>query len=165
LKNEEEILEYLKRWFEGAKKVVLAGIGNSIRMDDFVGVKIIQNLEGKVSEDVQLIECETVPESYLENIIEFAPTHVLLMDAAVLGYEPGEFHLLDPEIVADVPAVTTHMLPLRIFCEYIKKMTGAKISLLLIEPENTDFGEGLSKKVEAASELLTKMMLELFAQP
>jgi hydrogenase 3 maturation protease len=165
LKNEEEILEYLKRWFEGAKKVVLAGIGNSIRMDDFVGVKIIQNLEGKVSEDVQLIECETVPESYLENIIEFAPTHVLLMDAAVLGYEPGKFHLLDPEIVADVPAVTTHMLPLRIFCEYIKKMTGAKISMLLIEPENTDFGEGLSKKVEAASELITKMMLELFPQP
>jgi hypothetical protein len=44
-------------------------------------------------------------------------------------------------------------------------MTGAKISMLLIEPENTDFGEGLSKKVEAASELITKMMLELFPQP
>jgi hypothetical protein len=41
-------------------------------------------------------------------------------------------------------------------------MTGAKISLLLIEPENTDFGEGLTQKVEAASEQITKILLELF---
>jgi len=47
-------------------------------MDDFVGVKIVKNLEGKVSDGVQLIECETVPESFLETIIEFSPTHVLL---------------------------------------------------------------------------------------
>jgi hydrogenase maturation protease len=85
-----------------------------------------------------------------------------LIDAAVLGFEPGDFHLVDPEIVANVPAVTTHMLPLRIFCEYIIKMTGAKISLLLIEPENTDFGEGLTQKVEAASGRITKILLELF---
>jgi hydrogenase 3 maturation protease len=161
-KNKNGIQESLKKWFAGAKKIVIAGIGNPIRTDDFVGVKIVKDLEGRVSDRVQLIECETVPESFLETIIEFSPTHVLLIDAAVLGFEPGDFHLVDPEIVANVPAVTTHMLPLRIFCEYITKMTGAKISLLLIEPENTDFGEGLTQKVEAASEQITKILLELF---
>lgn len=164
MRNEEKISRSLKKWFAGWKSVVIAGIGNPIRMDDFVGVKIVQNLENRVSENVHLIECETVPESYLEKIIELSPSHVLMIDAAVLGFEPGEFQLLDPEIVANVPAVTTHMLPLRVFCEYIKKMTGSKISLLLIEPENTDFGEGLSKRVEAASQLITKMLLELFAK-
>jgi len=161
-KNEKDIQESLREWSAGAKKVVIAGIGNPIRMDDFVGVKVVKDLEGKVSNMVQLIECETVPESFLETIIEFSPTHVLLIDAAVLGFEPGNFRLLDPEIVADVPAVTTHMLPLRIFCEYITKMTGAKISLLLIEPEKIDFGEGLTQKVEAASEQIAKILLELF---
>ena len=161
-KDDHEIQKSLKEWFTGADRVVIAGIGNPIRKDDFVGVKIIQDLEGKVSDKIQLIECETVPESFLEPMIEFNPTHVLLIDAAILGLKPGEIHLVNPEGVADVPAVTTHMLPLRIFCEYLTKMTGAKIALLLVEPENTDFGEGLTQKVQVAAEKITKIILELF---
>lgn len=151
----------LKKWFTGSKRVVIAGIGNPIRTDDFVGVKIIQNLEGKISDRIQLIECETVPESFLEPMIEFNPTHILLIDAAILGLEPGSIQIVNPEEVAEVPAVTTHMLPLRIFCEYITKMTKAKIALLLIEPENTDFGEGLTQKVKKASEEITNTLIEL----
>ncbi len=59
---------------------------------------------------------------------------------------------MDAEKIADFPAITTHMLPLRIFCDYIKKATGAKIGLLLIEPKSMEFGEGLSVEVEAAAE-------------
>jgi hypothetical protein len=52
-----EIKTKLKKWLTGAEKVVVAGIGNPIRMDDFVGVRIVQELQGKVSEKVFLIEC------------------------------------------------------------------------------------------------------------
>jgi len=158
---EFHIQESLKKWFADSGRVVIAGIGNPIRTDDFVGVKIIQNLENKVPDRIQLIECETVPESFLEPMIEFSPTHILLIDAAILGLKPGSIQLVNPEEVAEVPAVTTHMLPLRIFCEYITKMTGAKIALLLIEPENTDFGEGLTQKVQATSEEVTNILIEL----
>ena len=161
-KADLKIHKPLKDWFAGAGKIVIAGIGNSIRRDDFVGVKIIQNLEGKISKNVQLIECETVPESFLEPMIEFNPSHVLLIDAAILGSEPGDISLIDPESVAEVPAVTTHMLPLRRFCEYITKMTGAKIALLLVEPEDTDFGEGLTIRVQAAAEKIAETLLEIF---
>ncbi len=161
-KADLKIHKSLKDWFTGANNIVIAGIGNPIRRDDFVGVKIIQNIEGKISKNVQLIECETVPESFLEPMIEFNPSHVLLIDAAILGSEPGDISLIDPESVAEVPAVTTHMLPLRIFCEYITKMTGARIALLLVEPEDTDFGEGLTKKVQAAAEKIAKTLLEIF---
>jgi Ni,Fe-hydrogenase maturation factor len=54
------------------------------------------------------------------------------------------------------------MLPLRIFCEYITAAINAKIALLLIEPENVEFGEGLTPEVEAAAEKITKMLHELF---
>ena len=76
-----------------AKKIVIAGIGNPIRSDDYVGLKIVQDLQGKVSEKVCLLECETVPESYLLDIEKFNPTHVLLIDAAFLGLKPGEASL------------------------------------------------------------------------
>ena len=151
----------LKNWFADAQKVVVAGIGNPIRSDDYVGLKIVKALQGKVPETVCLLECETVPESYLLDIEAFNPTHVLLIDAAFLGLKPGEASLVDAERIADFPAITTHILPLRIFCEYIKKATGAKIGLLLIEPKNMEFGEGLSVEVEAAAERLAILLLKV----
>jgi len=118
----------LEKWLLDAERVVIAGIGNPIRMDDFVGVKIVQDLRGKVSERVYLIECETVPESYIQQIIDFNPTHILLIDAAILGLKPGESRLVKPEQLRIFPALSTHMLPLRIFCEYLIKMTKARIA-------------------------------------
>ena len=164
IKGKYNIQNVLERWLVGAKRVVVAGIGNPIRKDDFVGVKIVQDLEGKVSEKVHLLECETVPESFLEPIIEFNPTHVLLIDAAFVGLKPGAARLIDPERIADFPAVTTHMLPLRVFCEYLTKMTGAKIALLLIEPKNTEFGEGLTAEVQAAAEKIVNILQKTFSE-
>ena len=163
VKDEHSIQDALEKWFANAKRVVVAGIGNPIRRDDFVGVKIAQDLKGKVSKNVCLIECETVPESFMQEIVDLKPSHVLLIDAAVLGLKPGETRLVFPEQVADFPAITTHMLPLRIFCEYITKMTETKIALLLIEPESTEFGEGLTPEVQKAAEKINKVMLELFS--
>jgi hydrogenase 3 maturation protease len=151
----------LKNWFANANKIVLAGIGNPIRKDDNVGLKIVQTLQGKVPENVCLLECETVPESYILDIEQFKPTHVLLIDAAFLGLKPGEARLLDTEEIKDFPTITTHMLPLKIFCEYVKQATGAKIALLLIEPTSIEFGEGLSNEVEASTERLSKLLIEL----
>ena len=151
----------LKNWFDGAKKTVLAGIGNPIRTDDYVGLKIIQDLQGKLPETVLLLETETVPESYLLDIEKFKPTHLLLIDAAFLGLNPGEASILDPEKVADYSAISTHMLPLRIFCEYVKQTTKAKIALLLIEPKSMEFGEGLNAEVRTAAEKYARILTEL----
>jgi hydrogenase 3 maturation protease len=159
----EQIEQNLKNWFVNAKKIVIAGIGNPIRSDDYVGLKIVQGLLGKVSEKVCLLECETVPESYILDTEKFNPTHVLLIDAAFLRLKPGEASLVDAEEVANFPAITTHMLPLRVFCDYIKEATGAKIGLLLIEPKSMNFGEGLSVEVEEAAQRIVAMLAGLLS--
>jgi hydrogenase 3 maturation protease len=159
--GKHDVKKELGRWLSGAGRVVIAGIGNPIRMDDYVGVKIIEALKGRVSDRVMLIECETVPESYIQQIIDFNPTHVLLIDAAVLGLKPSESRLIKPERLTCIPAFSTHMLPLRIFCEYLKKTIEAKIALLLIEPIKTDFGEGLSPEISTSAENITCALSEI----
>ena len=159
--RDRNVEKELRTWLSCARRVVVAGVGNPIRMDDFVGVKIVRDLQGKVSEKVLLVECETVPESFVQQIVDFKPTHVLLIDAAVLGLKPGEVRLVDPERLVDFPAVSTHMLPLRIFCDYVEKMSKAKIALLLIEPGRADFGEGLTGEVEASAKRLVRVLLKL----
>jgi hydrogenase 3 maturation protease len=151
----------LENWFAAAKKVVIAGIGNPIRTDDYVGLNIVENLKGKFPETVCLLECETVPESYLLDIEQFNPTHVLLIDSAFSGLKPGQASLVDAEKISDFSAISTHLLPLRVFCDYVKQATGAKIALLLIEPKSIDFGEGLTAVVQAAAERLTRLLLRL----
>jgi hydrogenase 3 maturation protease len=160
-KARHDIKKELKRWLSGAVRVVIAGIGNPIRMDDSVGVKIVQDLRGKVSDNVLLIECETVPESFIQRIIDFNPTRVLLIDAAILGSKPGESRLTNPEQLTGYPAFSTHMLPLRIFCEYLAKTTRASIALLLIEPKQADFGEGLTSEIDASAQNIVNALLEV----
>jgi len=157
----EEIETKLRDWFFDAEKVVLAGIGNAIRTDDYVGLKIVEELKGRLPETVCLIEAETVPESYLLDIEDFNPTHVLLIDAAYLGLKPGEASIVEAEKIEHYSAATTHLLPLRVFCEYIKQATGSKIAFLLIEPKSMEFGEGLTPEIQKAAEKLTTILYNL----
>jgi hydrogenase 3 maturation protease len=158
---EQGFEKQLQDWLRGVSCVVVAGIGNAIRMDDFVGVKIVQDLTGKVSSKVHLIECETVPESFMDEIVELQPTHVLLVDAALLGLKPGEVRLYDAQKVAYMPSISTHSLSIRVFCDYLTQLAQTKIALLLIEPQNTDFGEGLSEAVAQSAKHVTSTLLTL----
>jgi len=156
----QEIEKSLRVWLSGAKRVVIAGVGSPLRRDDFVGVQIVRNLRNRVSRAVYLIECETVPESFIEPISEFKPTHVLIIDAAMLGLEPGSLRLIEPQKIAG-EAVSTHALPLRIFSEFLVETTGAKVALLAIQPKETDFGEGLTRELKNTAKTLTDLLTKI----
>ena len=151
----------LKKWFSGAQKVVIAGIGNPFRRDDFVGVEIVRKLQNRVSQSVYLIEAETVPESFIAPITKFEPTHILVIDAGLLNLKPGASKLLNPTQLMRKSAISTHLLPLRIFCDYLTETTGAKISLLVVQPKDTRFGEGLTPKLRETATNLTKLLLNI----
>lgn len=156
-----DIESSLKEWFSGAERVVVAGIGNPFRRDDFVGVEIVRNLQNKVSESVFLIEAETVPESFMDPITKFKPTHILIIDAGIMNQKPGTPKLADPTQLMRKTSISTHTLPLRIFCDYLTETTAAKIALLIIQPQDASFGEGLTPKLRETTTNLTKLLLNI----
>lgn len=161
-KNDKNKLEAeLRSWFSGFHKVLIAGIGNSLRKDDFVGVQIVRHLKNSVPPSVHLIECETVPESFIQPIVELNPTHILLIDAALINLEPGTSRLITPKELQEHQAISTHALPLRIFCQYLAQTTESKIALLVIQPQDTSFGEGLTQKLKHTANQLTKLLLTI----
>jgi hydrogenase 3 maturation protease len=151
----------LQKWFSGFRRVVILGIGNPLRKDDYVGVEIIKRLRNKVSRVVHLIECETVPESFMKQIVELEPSHILIIDAALLNQEPGVSKLFDYDKLKEQQAVSTHALPLRVFCQYLAKTMEAKIALLLIQPKDTSFGEGLTPDLKNTVKQLTKLLFKI----
>ncbi len=157
----DKIEDTLKTWLSDARRVVVVGIGNPLRRDDFIGVEIVRNLHEKVSRSVYLIECETVPESFIEPITAFKPTHLLIIDAAMLNLNPGSSKLIKPDQMVERLAISTHALPLRIFCEYLAKTTEAEIALLGIQPKDASFGEGLTAELRKASVRLASLLLSV----
>ena len=153
-----DIESALKEWFSGPERVVVAGIGNPFRRDDFVGVEIVRHLKNRVSEHVFLIEAETVPESFMQQITDFKPTHILLIDAAIINQEAGTPQLVDTKQLLRKTSISTHTLPLRIFCDYLTETTAAKIALLIIQPQDTSFGEGLTPKLKQTAKNLTNLL-------
>jgi hydrogenase 3 maturation protease len=108
-----------------------------------------------------LIEAETIPESYMQQIVAFKPTHVLLVDAGMINREPGTPQLADPVQLIRKTSISTHTLPLRIFCDCLTETTAAKIALLIIQPQDTSFGEGLTLKLKETATNLTNLLQKL----
>jgi hydrogenase 3 maturation protease len=157
-KKTSDIENNLKNWLSNARRVVIAGVGNPLRRDDFVGVEVVRNLRNEVSQNVYLIQCETVPESFIQPIIDFRPSHILVIDAGLLNLLPGSLKLVEPKEITAAPAVSTHALPLQIFCEYLAKTTNAKLTLLIIQPKETSFGEGLTEELQKTAKYLTNLL-------
>ncbi|MGD8546076.1 MAG: hydrogenase 3 maturation endopeptidase HyCI [Candidatus Bathyarchaeota archaeon] len=142
------IVDELRLWFSGSQRIVIVGIGNPLRRDDYAGVMIVRKLKSYSLPQVHLFECETVPESFMQQIIELRPSHILIIDAAILNIQPGDYRLVRPDELLETQAVSTHMLPLRIFCQYLTHETKAEMLLLLIQPRDVSFGEGITTKLE-----------------
>lgn len=153
----ETVEKDLRIWLSDSRRVVVAGVGNTLRKDDSVGIKIVRNLKKKASKNIYLIECETTPENSIDSIIKFKPTHLLILDASLLNLKPGAFKIIQPDTIRGIP-VLTHTLPINIFAEYITKTTGAKVSLLAIQPKDTDFGEELTNELRKTVEELTDLL-------
>jgi hydrogenase 3 maturation protease len=157
-----DIESSLKDWLCGAGRVVVAGVGNPFRRDDFVGVEIVRSLKGKVSKNVYLIEAETIPENYMHQIAAFNPTHILLVDAGIINKKPGTATLANLKQLTRKTSISTHTLPLKIFCDYLSQTTTAKIALLIIQPMDASFGEGLTPKLKKTAEALTNLLQKRF---
>lgn len=161
LKNNTE--EQLEKWLRGASKIVVLGIGNTLRKDDGVGVMIVKTMTGKVSKKVQLIQAETLPESFTANIRQANPSHILLVDAGEFDGIPGETRLVEGDNV-DGLAISTHSIPLRIMTKFLEKTTQAKVALLAIQPRLIEFGEGLSPELEKATLQISQILMRRFPE-
>jgi hydrogenase 3 maturation protease len=102
-----------------------------------------------------------MPENFIDHITKFKPTHILLIDAGVMNQEPGTPKLADPKHLMRKSSISTHTLPLRIFCDCLTENTNAKITLLIIQPQDASFGEGLTPKLKQTAKNLTDLLRKI----
>jgi len=153
----------LKKWLQKCSKLAVLGIGNSLRGDDALGLKVLKLLRSRVPRSVRLIDCGTMPENFTGEVKRFKPSHVLLVDAASFNAKHGVVKLVPPEEISGV-AVSTHALPLSMFAEVVQKTVKAKVLLLGVQPKKVDFMEGLTPELEKAVQEIAKVLVRLLGE-
>ena len=145
----------LKTLFQG--KVVIVGIGNTLRGDDGFGPALISRLKGKVK--AVCLDAGSAPENYSGKIIKEKPDTILIVDALHLGKSPGEFEILKKDDIVK-SGFSTHDISPNMFIEYLQDQTHADIYMLGLQPKNVSFGEGMCDSVKAAVEEITNLIKE-----
>jgi hydrogenase 3 maturation protease len=141
-------------------RVLLVGIGNSMRGDDGIGPKIIQLLDGKVK--AELMDVGEVPESYTDRIIAVQADTIVLIDAADFGATPGDLAIMDPKDFTGC-AVSTHRMPLLVFFRYLQANTHADMFALGIQAAEIGLGESMSPAVARSVQFLAEFLEEVLA--
>ena len=134
-------------------KVVIVGIGNTLKGDDAFGPLLADMLNGKTN--ALTINAGSAPENYTGKILKENPDTVLLVDAVHLEKQAGQYEILEREDILK-SGFTTHDLSPRMFMDYLEKRTKAKIYMLGVQPEKISLGDEMSEPVKRALEKIAK---------
>ncbi len=143
---EYQLSDFLKDF----EKLIVLGVGNELKCDDGVGPFIIKRLKEQGIEDknrLLFINAETVPENFTGKIRKENPTHLIIVDACLMGGKPGDMKIVDKHDFANI-GISTHSMSLSFFVRYLEKDTDFKIIFIGIEPESMDYSEELTENVE-----------------
>ena len=139
----------LKDFLTDCEKLIILGVGNELKCDDGVGPFIIKKLKEECIEDKNklFINAETVPENFTGKIRKEKPTHLIIVDACLMGSRPGDIKIVDKYDFANI-GISTHSMSLSFFVRYLEKDTDFGIVFIGIEPESMDYSEKLTENVE-----------------
>ncbi len=81
-----------------------------------------------------LINAKTVPENFTGKIRKENPSHIILVDACLMGLNPGDYKIVNKDDFADI-GISTHSMSLSYF---VKFLNHDNILFIGIEPESLD---------------------------
>lgn len=153
----------LSSFLTDCEKLIVLGVGNELKSDDGVGPFIIKKLKEENIENKKkllFINAETVPENFTGKIRKEKPTHLIIVDACLMGGEPGDMQIVNKYEFANI-GISTHSMSLSFFVRYLEKDTEFGIIFVGIEPETMDWGESPTPKVEKAANEFIETLKEI----
>ena len=150
----------LQEALQDAQRVAILGCGSPLRGDDAAGSAIAEalaDLSAGGSERFRAFCGEAAPENQTGFIKQFKPDLVLVIDAIDMGIEPGEVRVIPLDEVGGV-SFSTHILPLPILMDYLKREIGCDVLLLGIQIATLDFMADMTPAVaDTVSALTTEL--------
>lgn len=142
----------VKKELKFKNKTVIVCLGSELRADDGLGPYVGENIKVK-REGLKVINAFSVIENYVEDIINYSPEKLIVVDAAFFGGKPGEIRILPEENLSSCKMISTHSFPLEAILKIIKQdLPALEIKILGVQPLDTGYSEGLSEPVKKAAQ-------------
>lgn len=129
-------------------KVVVVGIGNTLRSDDGIGSLVAARINGKTP--FLVFDSGINPENYLGKIIGENPATVVIVDAVDFGGRPGEIRVLEPKDFKTSNLFCTHNASISVVINFLQENLPLDIIILAVQPKSIVFGDKLSPEVTLA---------------
>ena len=157
------VLYNLKNIINSYKKVLFVGIGNTLRCDDAVGVRVIEAIKDKISFDTLIVnECF---ENYIGKISRENYDLIIFLDAGEFK-EDNYFKLLNKENLESISSLySTHDCSLDLSIKYLNNFKNFDIFILVIKANSFGFGSDFSVKTKEAKFILERFLLKNFSLP
>jgi len=132
-------------------KIVIIGIGNSLKGDDGAGPSVCKKLDGRIC--AKVIDAGTVPENYIQVIVREKPKSIIIIDSIDFGARAGEIRVFKSEQLNGV-VISTHTLSPRVFADIINSYVDSDVYFFGIQPAQVNLGQLMSVEVVRAVEKL-----------
>ena len=107
-----------------------------------------------------IIDGKTVPENFTGKIRKEQPSHVILVDACLMGCKPGEFKIVDKDDFVNI-GISTHSMSLSYFVKYLERDNDFKIIFVGIEPESMDYSDKPTPAVQKGAYKFINILKEI----
>jgi hydrogenase 3 maturation protease len=140
--------------------VAVLTVGSDLRGDDGAGLLVgaamdrwLRKRAGGASEWA-VFNGHTAPENLTGEIKRFNPTHLVIVDAADFGAQPGDTRLIDPW-QTDGPMFGTHKMPPNVLVEYLRQTVQCDIVIVAMQHGGLEFGARPSAEIRRAVRRVT----------
>lgn len=159
--------EAFSKLLKNRRRVVVLGIGNTLRCDDGFGVYVASSLKQINFENVLILDAGVSPEAVLGDILEYKPSHLIIVDTIDAKRKPGDLIIARFEDLLDEVVISTHRLPLTLLVKYLRLMGfDGEVVIVGVQPGDLSFGETLTPEVKEAIRIVTELLkAELSTNP
>ena len=134
---------------------VVIGVGNELRKDDGIGIKIVRILSKTKRENIKFLIGYETPENLVQEIKKLNPEKVFIIDAVDFSGKIGEVK----KVKFKGSSFSTHKLSYKI----LENLLRCEIEVIGIQPKDLSYGEELSmelsSKLEKIKENVEKLIL------
>jgi len=158
-----QLKQLLTERLKSASSVALLCVGAELRGDDGVGMRIGRILDqaSAAHPRLQVHYGSSAPENCTGPIRAQEPSHLIIIDAAHLGDQPGSISLLERQQITGI-SFCTHALPLNVIVDFIVSSNPQLKDVLLlgIQPQAMGFDEPLTPLIEAVAQSVAETLRE-----
>ncbi|NVM44671.1 MAG: hydrogenase maturation protease [Candidatus Lokiarchaeota archaeon] len=136
----EDLYSSLQNRLNNVQSIVFMGIGEEKLSDDGVGPYIISELlPYSDNEKVLFINAGTDPMARIDDVINFKPEYLILIDTCTVNKPPGTITILERDVIKEYVPISTHTIPVHIVIDLIiEKLPVLNVFMIGFVPESLE---------------------------